>query len=64
MQYAPIRSYEVTSTLWSTHCEQCGAAIDEGFRSATSAQEAFDNMRALEGRALCDEHWVEPEAVS
>jgi hypothetical protein len=56
--HAAIRSYEVTR--WSTHCEECGSVIDEDFPSARHAREAFDNMRSLEGSALCDNHWSDP----
>lgn len=59
--FAPKRSYEVTLTLWSIHCEECGEVVDQDYRSAGAAQEAFDNLRALEGRALCDAHWVDPD---
>jgi hypothetical protein len=58
VKFASIRSYPVTE--WSTHCQECGAEIDSGYRSATAAQEAYDNLLALEGKAVCDEHWDEP----
>ena len=56
----PILSYQVTR--WSTHCEECGEEIEGDYGSATAAREAFDTLRSLEGRALCDEHWLDPHA--
>lgn len=61
MKYAAIRSYQFREIRWSTHCEECGAEIESGYRSATSAREAWDNLREREGRALCDEHWHDPD---
>lgn len=58
VQHAPIRSYP--ATLWSTHCERCGAEIDSDYRTASAAREAWDHLRASEGAALCDGCWPEP----
>lgn len=59
----PIGSYTVTETRWATQCEKCGATIEEGYHSATAAREAWDNLRSLEGAALCDNCWPDPDEL-
>lgn len=61
-----VVSYEVTATLWKVMCEQrgCGIPVDIGYSSKEEAMEALEGYRKREGKARCDEHWIDDTPVN